>query len=134
MKKTKEIVNQERRFFRLCSEEYREMVRKKRKMTLNDFDRIFYVLITLKMTDYAIYFAMQLFSELLTKSNNYISKMNAIYELQYSQEDNLYAEMDKSKVWLQEFWEQMPLESQKKKYRDIFAIDMDLAEDVITLF
>ncbi len=91
MKKAREIVNQEKRFFRLCSNPYREMIQKKRPMTLNDFDRIYYDLITLGMMDYAIYFSL----ELLIGSSKQENERDKIYKLHYSQGDNLYAEMDK---------------------------------------
>lgn len=130
MKKTKEIENQERRFLRLCSDETKEMIKKKRKMTLNDFDRFFYILITLGMMDYAIYFAIELFPELLIQSSDLINERDEVYELYYSQEDNLYAEMDKSQIWLQEFWNQMPLERQQKKYKELFAINKDITDPV----
>lgn len=120
MKKTKEAVNQERRFLQLCSEPYKEMIHKEREMTLNDFNRLYYVLVTLDMMDYAIYFSVELFPELLIQAGDKISIEDAIYNLCYSKEDNLYAELDKSQIWLEEFWEQMSLEKQKIKYKEQF--------------
>lgn len=75
------------RFMRLCSEPYKKMIRKEKIMTLNDFNRIYYVLVTLDMMDYAIYFAMKLFPELLVQAAD-----------------------------------QITLESQKKRYIELFAI------------
>lgn len=72
---------------RLCSEPYKKMIRKEKIMTLNDFNRIYYVLVTLDMMDYAIYFAMKLFPELLVQAAD-----------------------------------QITLESQKKRYIELFAI------------
>lgn len=63
------------------------MIRKEKIMTLNDFNRIYYVLVTLDMMDYAIYFAMKLFPELLVQAAD-----------------------------------QITLESQKKRYIELFAI------------
>lgn len=118
------MMNQEKRFFRLCNNSYREMIEKKRPMTLNDFDRIYYVLITLGMVDYAIYFSLELFPELLIRSSEQENERDKIYKLHYSQDDNLYAEMDKCQIWLQEFLNQMPLESQRKRYVKFWSLDM----------
>lgn len=122
MKKTRNIINQEKRFLRLCSEPYKEMIRKERIMTRNDFNRIYYVLVTLDMMDYAIYFAMNIFPELLVQAAEQITIEDEINDLLYSKEDNLYAEMDKAEIWLLEFWEQMPLESQRKNYKEIWEL------------
>lgn len=122
MKKTKAALNQEKRFLRLCSEPYREMIRKQRSMTLNDFNRIYYVLVTLDMMDYAIYFAMKLFPGLLIQAADQINVKDEVNDLYYLKEDNLHAEIDKAEIWLQEFWEQMPLASQQKRYRDFFNL------------
>lgn len=122
MKKTKAALNQEKRFLRLCSEPYREMIRKQRSMTLNDINRIYYVLVTLDMMDYAICFAMKLFPGLLIQAADQITVEDEVNDLYYLKEDNLHAEIDKAEIWLQEFWEQMLLASQQKRYRDFFNL------------
>ena len=40
MKKTKEMINEERKLLRLCSQSYKDMIRKKKVMTVNDFNLI----------------------------------------------------------------------------------------------
>lgn len=52
MKKTKVIINEERRFLRLCSQEYKEKIQKKKAMSLNDFNRLYCVLTILQMDYY----------------------------------------------------------------------------------
>lgn len=124
MEKTKETVRQERKFLRLCSKPYKEMVQGKRKMTVNDFNRICYAITRLDLFDYFIYFTFR-FKELHQRSMAEEDKRNAQNEILYSHRDNLYANMDKWQMWLREFWEQMPLESQKRRYKEIFWIEND---------
>lgn len=121
MKKTKVIINEERRFLRLCSQEYKEKIQKKRAMSLNDFNRLYCVLTTLQMDYYAMYLGMQSFSELLERAADEIER-NPVDEW-FAKEDNLYAYLDQYQRYLYEFWKQMPLESQRKKYRNLFGID-----------
>lgn len=122
MKKTKEMINEERRFLRLCSQPYKDMIRKKRKMTMNDFNRFHCVLTTLRMEDYALYFCVKLFPELLSQVVEYENERRCADEKLFLVDDNIYAYVDQYENWLYEFWEQMPLESQKKKYQVVFGI------------
>lgn len=121
MKKTKEMINEERRLLRLCSQPYKEMIRKKRKMTLNDFNRFYCVLITLQMEDYAAYFCVKLFPELLSQIE-YENERRHTDDKLFSVDDNIYAYVDQYENWLYEFWDQMPLQSQKRKYQAILGI------------
>lgn len=121
MKKTKVIINEERRFLRLCSQEYKEKIQKKRTMSLNDFNRFYCVLTTLKMDYYAMYLGMQLFPVLLEQVSDKIERDDT--DKWFSREDNHYAYLDQYQRYLYEFWKQMPLESQRKKYRNLFGID-----------
>lgn len=121
MKKTKVIINEERRFLRLCSQEYKEKIQKKRAMSLNDFNRFYCVLTTLQMDHYAMYLGMQSFPELLERVADEIER-NPVDEW-FTKDDNLYAYLDQYQRYLYEFWKQMPLESQRKKYRNLFGID-----------
>lgn len=121
MKKTKEMINEERRLLRLCSQPYKDMIHKKRKMTLNDFNRFHFVLTTLRMEDYAAYFSVKLFPELLSQVECENKRRHTEDKL-FSVDDNIYAYVDQYENWLHEFWEQMPLQSQKRKYQAILEI------------
>ena len=65
MKKTKEMINEERKLLRLCSQSYKDMIRKKKVMTVNDFNRFLCVITTLGLGAYEVYFSNQMFPELL---------------------------------------------------------------------
>ena len=123
MKKTKEIVNEERRFLRLCSQSYRDKIQKKCEMTLNDFNRFHCVLTTLRMCDYSFYFCIKLFPEFLRQSAIEQEWKRKNMDVLFPKEDNIYAYVDQYQQWFYEFWEQMPLESQRKKYKDLFGVD-----------
>lgn len=121
MKKTRAILNEERKFLRLCGQEYKEKIQKKKQMSLNDFNRFYCVLTTLQMDYYAMYFGMQLFPELLEQASDEMESEDT--DEWFSREDNIYAYLDQYQRYLYEFWNQMPLKSQRKKYRDLFGID-----------
>ena len=87
-------------------------------MTLNDFMRIHSVLITLGLHSYEVYFSAKLFPEFLNIVADECEN-HSKYDECFSKEDNIYASMDQHARWLYEFWEQMPLESQKKKYKEL---------------
>lgn len=95
-------------------------------MTLNDLDRICYAIIQLELFAYYIYFTFH-FEELHRRSMAEEDKRNTENEILYPHIDNLYAKMDKWETWLREFWEQMPLESQKRRYRELFWIEIPLS-------
>lgn len=122
MKKTKEMINEERRLLRLCSQSYKDMIRKKKVMTINDFNRFLCVITTLKLEAYDIYFSTQMFPELLKQVSDEYDQRKGKIDLYFRSEDNLYAYVDSYDQYLLEFLEQMPLESQKKKYKEIFRI------------
>lgn len=82
-------------------------------MSVNDFNRFYCVLTTLKMDYYAMYLGMQLFPELLEQASDKIERDDT--DKWFSREDNLYAYLDQYQRYLYEFWKQMPLESQRKK-------------------
>ena len=123
MKKTREIINEERRFLRLCSQAYKEKIQKKRDMTLNDFNRFHCVLKTLRMCNYSMYFCIKLFPELLRQAADEEEWKRKNMDILFPGEDNIYAYADQYQKWLCEFWEQMPLESQRKKYKDLFGVE-----------
>lgn len=122
MKKTKEMINEERRLLRLCSQSYKDMIRKKKVMNVNDFNRFLCVITTLKLEAYDIYFSTQMFPELLKQVSDENDQRTGKIDLYFRSEDNLYAYVDSYDQYLLEFLEQMPLESQKKKYKEIFRI------------
>lgn len=123
MKKTREIINEERRFLRLCSQCYKDKIQKKSEMTLNDFNRFHCVLTTLRMCNYSIYFCIKLFPQLLKQAADEEKWKRRNEDVLFLEEDNLYAYADQYQQWLYEFWEQMPLKSQKKKYKDLFGVE-----------
>lgn len=122
MKKTRKMINEERRLLRLCSQSYKDMIRKKKEMTVNDFNRFLCVMTTLGMDEYDAYFSTQLFPELLILASDEGEIKKQKVDRWFSSDDNLYAYVDRYDQWLREFLEQMPLESQKKKYKEIFRI------------
>ena len=129
MKKSKETIREERKFLRLCGRQYKEMVQGKREMTVNDFNRICCAITRLNLFDYYIHFTSR-FGSLFNQSLEEADRREAEYALLYSKRDNLYAEMDTCQTWLREFWEQIPLEGQKKRYRELFWIDYDITNCV----
>ena len=122
MRKTKEMINEERKLLRLCSQSYKDMIRKKKLMTVNDFNRFLCVITTMGLDAYDVYFSTQMFPELLKQLSDECEKKKGKVDLYFSSEYNLYAYIDQYEQYLLEFLEQMPLESQKKKYKEIFKI------------
>lgn len=122
MKKTKEMISEERKLLRLCSQSYKDMIRKKKVMTVNDFNRFLCVITTMGLEAYDVYFSTQMFPELLKQLTDENEQKNKKVDLHFSSEDNLYAYIDQYEQYLLEFLEQMPLESQKKKYKEIFKL------------
>lgn len=114
--RTKEAERQEKIFLELCSEPYKEMVQGKREMSINDFERLRYAISALDLFDYCIYFSFH-YEELSAKAAEKEELLKKVYDSHYSDGDNFYAKKDKWDIWLKEFWEQIPLESQKKKYK-----------------
>ena len=123
MKKTKEIINEERKLLRLCSQSYKDMIRKKKVMTINDFNRFLCVITTLDLGAYEVYFSNQMFQELLKQLADVKEQRKQKIDVLFLPEDNLYAYVDQYDQYLLEFIKQMPLESQKKRYKEIFKID-----------
>lgn len=91
-------------------------------MISQDFNRFYCVLTTLRMGNYAVYFCIKLFPELLSQVAEEEERKIKVVDRLFSDEDNLYAYVDLYQQWLCEFWQQMPLESQKRKYKDLFGI------------
>ena len=123
MKKTKEMISEERKLLRLCSQSYKDMIRKKKVMTVNDFNRFLCVITTLELGAYEVYFSNQMFPELLKQLSDVNEQRKKKIDVLFLPEDNLYAYADQYDQYLLEFIEQMPLESQKKRYKEIFKID-----------
>ena len=123
MKKTKEMISEERKLLRLCSQSYKDMIRKKKVMTVNDFNRFLCVITTLGLGAYEVYFSNQMFPELLKQLADVNEQRKQKIDVLFLPEDNLYAYADQYEQYLLEFIEQMPLESQKKRYKEIFKID-----------
>ena len=116
MKKTKEMINEERKLLRLCSQSYKDMIHKKKVMTVNDFNRFLCVITTLGLGAYEVYFSNQMFPELLKKLSDVNEQKKEEIDVLFLPEDNLYAYADQYDQYLLEFLEQMPLEMQKKRY------------------
>ena len=123
MKKTKEMISEEQKLLRLCSQSYKDMIRKKKVMTVNDFNRFLCVITTLGLEAYEVYFSNQMFPELLNQLADVNEQRKQKIDVLFLPEDNLYAYADQYDQYLLEFIKQMPLESQKKRYKEIFKID-----------
>ena len=117
------MINVERKLLRLCSQSYKDMIRKKKLMTVNDFNRFLCVITTLGLGAYEVYFSNQMFPELLKQLSDVNEQRKKKIDVLFLPEDNLYAYADQYDQYLLEFVEQMPLESQKKRYKEIFKID-----------
>ena len=92
MKKTKEVLSEERKFLRLCGKRYKDLIRKKIDMTLNDFKRIQCVLIALGLHSYEVYFSVKLFPQFLNIVADEYEK-SSTYEREYfSREDNYFVD------------------------------------------
>ena len=122
MKKTKDIISQENKFLRLCGSNYRDKIKKKIPMTVGDFQKFMYLFNAMGLSEYSIYFSMEMFPELLVEYGER-SKDNE-WDIGYRECDFPIEEMVSiCEEWMQEFCDQMPLESQRKKYRKVFEID-----------
>ena len=117
------MINEERKLLRLCSQSYKDMIRKKKVMTINDFNRFLCVITTLDLGAYEVYFSNQMFQELLKQLADVKEQRKQKIDVLFLPEDNLYAYVDQYDQYLLEFIKQMPLESQKKRYKEIFKID-----------
>ena len=116
------MINEERKLLRLCSQSYKDMIRKKKVMTVNDFNRFLCVITTLGLGVYEVYFSNQMFPELLKQLADLNEQRKQKIDVLFLPEDNLYAYADQYDQCLLEFIEQMPLESQKKRYKEIFKL------------
>ena len=127
MKKTKDVVSEERKFLRLCGEEYKKKIKKQTSMSLKDFQKISYLINTLGFSNYYLYFCMDLFPDLLCDSSDIseVNDWNEEYDMQSSEYGILDMKVEECDMWLEEFCNQMPLERQKEKYRLLFEIEGD---------
>ena len=91
-------------------------------MTLGDFQKFMYLFNAMGLSEYSIYFSMEMFPELLVEYGER-SKDND-WDIVYGECDFSIEEMVSiCEEWMQEFCDQMSLESQRKKYRKVFEID-----------
>ena len=67
MKKTKDIISQENKFLRMCGDNYRDKIKKRIPMTVGDFNKFMYLFDALGLSEYSIYFSMEMFPELLVE-------------------------------------------------------------------
>lgn len=116
------MISEERKLLRLCSQSYKDMIHKKKIMTVNDFNRFLCVVTTLGLGAYEVYFSNQMFPELLKQLSDENEQRKEKIDVLFLPEDNLYAYVDQYNQYLLEFVEQMPLESQKKRYKEIFKL------------
>ena len=122
MKKTKDIISQENKFLRLCGDNYRDKIKKRIPMTVGDFQKFMYLFNAMGLSEYSIYFSMEMFPELLVEYGE--RSKDCDWDIGYGEYDFPVEEMVSiCEAWLQEFCDQMPLESQRKKYRKVFEID-----------
>lgn len=91
-------------------------------MAVGDFNKFMYLFDALGLSEYSIYFSMEMFPELLVEYGE--RSKDCDLDIEYGEYDFPVEEMVSiCDEWLQEFCDQMPLESQRKKYRKVFEID-----------
>lgn len=78
---------------------------------------IYYILTVSDMVDYAVYFATHLCLELLIQKIAWMDRNHKKGNVFHCEEDVSSAEIEKHRRWLREFWQQMLLESQRKKLK-----------------
>ena len=125
MKKSKEVIREERKFIRLCSQSYKDMIHKRKKMTMEDFNIICHGILMLELNEYYIYF-LGLFQDFVVKhtfADEKQEELDAMFEDMGHNWETYYVDMFEVEELSRKFWEQMPLESQKKKYRELFVND-----------
>lgn len=106
---------------RLCGEKYKDKIKKRIPMTTGEFQKFMYLFETMGFNEYSLYFSMEMFPELLV---DYGERCRDDDESDYGQVDFPIEEIVAiSDEWLKEFCDQMPLESQRKKYRKVLEID-----------
>lgn len=116
LQKTKEISKEEKVFLRLCGESYRQKIMNREVLSMNEFQKLLFVITTLELWDYMNYFLLEIYpQEMLTLGGYLLSEPK-----EENLENWLYAKKDCQQRWLREFWEQIPVEYQKNKYRQIF--------------
>ena len=121
MKKSKDIISQENKFLRLCGGKYKDKIKKRIPMTTGEFQKFMYLFEMMGFNEYSLYFSMEMFPELLVE---YGERCRDDDEIDYGQVDFPIEEIVAiSDGWLKEFCDQMPLESQRKKYQKVFEID-----------
>lgn len=95
-------------------------------MSLEDFNFIGNAIDVLGLDSYWEYFNAYLFPDLLDEEN----ELEAKEEREYCTGDMLgvdtQCKMDERQCGLRKFWEQMPLESQREKYRELFGINQHI--------
>lgn len=120
LKKTKEIRKEEKAFLRICGESYRKKIMKREAFSMNEFQKLLYVITTLKLWDYMNYFLLEVYlQEMIALGDHLLSEPE-----EENSENWLYAKKDCQQRWLREFWEQIPLEAMKEQYRELFLTDI----------
>ena len=121
LQKTKEIRKEEKVFLRLCGALYRQKIMKREALSMNEFQKLLYVITTLKLWDYMNYFLLEVYLQEMIALGDYL-----LLEPEEENSENwLYAKKDCQQRWLREFWEQIPLEAKKEQYRELFLNDIE---------
>ena len=121
MQKTKEIRKEEKAFLRLCGETYRKKIMKREAFSMNEFQKLLFVITTLELWDYMNYFLLEVYPQEMIALGDYL-----LSEPKEENSENwLYAKKDCHQRWLREFWEQIPLEAKKEQYRELFLNDLE---------
>ena len=116
LQKTKEIMKEEKVFLRLCGELYRQKIMKREAFSINEFQKLLFVITTLELWNYMNYFLLEVYpQEMIVLGDYLLSKPE-----EENSKNGLYAKKDCQQRWLREFWEQIPVEAQKEMYKDIF--------------
>lgn len=121
------MISEEQKFLRLCGDEYKQKIKKQSTMSLQDFQKFTYLIDYLEFSEYNLYFCMEMFPDLLRRVDTDVESdyWNDEYDIEFSDYTRLDVLINECDMWLEEFCNQMPLENQRKKYRQLFDISDD---------
>lgn len=109
------VEKEKRLFLSLCSEPDAKMIQGESPMSVEDFDRIHYLIATLGLDSYSIYFAM-----------THEDLLNAVADNIEEEMKNGTAHVKRNILtqegWIQDFLSQLPSEKCRKYIREIFSL------------
>lgn len=108
-----EAKKEQKKFFSLCSRSDHDKLIGKEPMTIEDFERITYLLKVLELEEYELYVAMKFEKQLTT----YADIQAWLDAGDYSLDEERYSvEVEQAEQWLREFCMQIPHERTRMKY------------------